>query len=312
MENTQDHASASTEQVIANQWIDYLKRKNSQLTFLWVFFLLLAVSASIFGAWSFWQKLEVSDALTVAESELVELSAEKLSVIQDRDTLSARLSESEAALQASEEAMVALQNSNGETGSQLNLTTRLVAALKQKVASLESENSLLENALNDSEIKATKLISRNQEYKKAAEEQRQSLSARKSAYDALAKRQVETQEEMQRLATELNEAKERESNLDQRNARLSKELKASNAELRKVDAEKNILESKLKTLTMPIQTGRSVNSVPKMVQKKAPTPVIKETAPAELEQPKTDDNNKKEKKISVNIAPLDFDSIAIE
>lgn len=312
MENTQDHAPASTEQVIANQWIDYLKRKNSQLTFLWVFFLLLAVSASIFGAWSFWQKLEASEALTVAESELVELSAEKVSVIQDRDTLSARLSESEAALQASKEAMVALQNSNGETGSQLNLTTRLVAALKQKVASLESENSLLENALNDSEIKATKVISRNQEYKKTAEEQRQSLSARKSAYDALAKRQVETQEEMQRLATELNEAKERESNLDQRNARLSKELKASNAELRKVDAEKNILESKLKTLTMPIQTGRSVNSAPKMVQKIAPTPVIKETAPAELEQPKTDENNKKEKKISVNIAPLDFDSIAIE
>ena len=222
-----------------------------------------------------------------------------------------QLSETEAALQASKEAHAALQNSSGETGSQLDLTTRLVAALKQKVTSLESENSLLENALNDSEVKSAKAISENQKYKKTAKEQRQSLSARKSAYDALAKRQVETQEEMQRLATELNEAKERESNLDQRNARLSKELKDSNAELRKVDAEKSVLESKLKTLTMPIQTGRPVKSVPKTVTPVAPTAAIKQIAPAAA-QSNTDDNKKKEKKISVNIAPLDFDSIAID
>jgi len=311
MENKQDYAPANTEQVIANQWIDYLKRKNSQLTFLWVFFLLLAVSASVFGAWSYWQKIDVLEALTVAESALIDLDAQKASMEQDRDTLSMQLSETEAALRASKEAHVALQNSSGETGSQLDLTTRLVAALKQKVTSLESENSLLENALNDSEVKSAKAISENQKYKKTAKEQRQSLSARKSAYDALAKRQVETQEEMQRLATELNEAKERESNLDQRNARLSKELKDSNAELRKVDAEKSVLESKLKTLTMPIQTGRPVKSEPKTVTPVAPTAAIKQIAPAAA-QSDTEDNKKKEKKISVNIAPLDFDSIAID
>ena len=86
MENKQDYAPANTEQVIANQWIDYLKRKNSQLTFLWVFFLLLAVSASVFGAWSYWQKLDVLEALTVAESALIDLDAQKTSMEQDRDT----------------------------------------------------------------------------------------------------------------------------------------------------------------------------------------------------------------------------------
>ena len=317
MGNTQERSAAGSEQAIANQWIDYLKRKNLQLTFLWVFFLLLALTTSGLAAWSFWTKQQGLESLLLAESALAELEARNASMDEEAQVMSARLAELDTALQAAERTVASLQNSNGETGSQLDLTTRLVSALKQKIVSVESENSLLEEALIVSESKVNEALEGSRNYKKTTQEQRQSIAARKSAYDALAKRQIETQEEMQRLATELNEAKEREANLDQRNARLSKELKSSNAELRKVDAEKVSLEAKLKTLTMPIQTAGPSVSAPAIVRKPKVSELSQGATTSSAIVPaskvsKEEIGKKKEKKITVNPAPLDFDSIAVE
>ena len=271
MENTQDQSPSGNEQLIANQWIDYLKRKNTQLTFLWVFFLLLGILTSGLAAWSFWQKQESKESLLISQASLADIKAANALLTQDKEALSLQLIESKNALTEANNLVASLQNSHGETGSQLDLTTRIVAALKQKIESLESDNTLLEEALVASEAKAKETSRTQQKVQQTVQELRDSIKARKSAYEALAKRQLETQEEMQRLATALNESKEREANLDQRNARLSKELKSSIAQLKKVDEEKSLLSAKLKTLTMPIQGVRPSKSV-------APSPSSREAA----------------------------------
>lgn len=309
---------SASNQEIAHQWIDYLKRKNATLTMVWVVLLIVALATSAAAAFFFLKGLERKEALQIEQKNSSQLM-QNISSLETK--IEKQVAQSKILMTSLEEAQAelgSLKNYQGEADSQINLSNRLVSVQKQKIASLEKEISLLEEALVASETNSKKLQDNAGKHKQRLSALEQMHTSRKTAYDALAKRQVETQEEMQRLAGELNKAQEREASLDARNASLSKELKDIKAKL--TLAEKGQLEAqnRLKALTSPIVPSR----VPKAIKKaepKKPEPRVSSSTPIKTPQtsevtPESSESNSKEqsKKAPKPSSPLDFGQISID
>lgn len=317
--NRQDDQTRSKDskgdQDIARQWIDYLKRRNTTLNILVMTFLVAALLLGASSTLLYLNVLEVEKATILARSNADQLS-QKLNTLSSRyESLQVTKRQLEQDLKDKNARLNELQNFKGETDSQLNLTTRLVDALKQKVASLEKENSLLEEALIESETKLKGTLAESQGNRQMLQEQKNMLTSRKSAYDALVKRHRETEEEMRRLADELLKAGEREQDLDRRNEYLVKELQAEQRALKEAQEQNIILSDRLRALTSPIipksnpapvapvQSAPSLMVSPNLVAPEAPS----ETAETGQSGPEV-----KPKVPLTGSSPLDFDSIVIE
>ncbi|TNC80035.1 MAG: hypothetical protein C9356_15960 [Oleiphilus sp.] len=317
--NRQDDQTRSRDskgdQDIARQWIDYLKRRNTTLNILVMTFLVAALLLGASSTLLYLNVLEVEKATILARSNADQLS-QKLNTLSSRyESLQETTRQLEQDLKDKNARLNELQSFKGETDSQLNLTARLVDALKQKVASLEKENSLLEEALIESETKLKGTLAESQGNRQMLQEQKNMLTSRKSAYDALVKRHRETEEEMRRLADELLKAGEREQDLDRRNEYLVKELQAEQRALKEAQEQNIILSDRLRALTSPIIPKSNpapvapVQSAPSLMV--SPNLVAPE-APSEASETGQSGAEVKPKVPLTGSSPLDFDSIVIE
>jgi len=263
-----DTHSGTQQLEIAHQWIEYLKKKNAVATFLWITFLLLGLGLAAFSVVTFLSKLELETRSFSQEQTYLEEKAAVQAALESAEleikSLTTELIAEREAKQALADQLDTLQSFQGETGEQLALSAKLVAALKQKITALEDERRLLEDALDRGTQERGSVDRKLQQSQALNAQLSEELKSRGAAYTALVKRQKETTAEMERLADLLQQAKSREEQLDKRNASLSQEVSNLSVELQTAKSEMVAMEKKFKALITPIapaQTSRQLSPV---------------------------------------------------
>lgn len=343
MQNTAGNSASSQDQTAsnsveyANDWIEFLKRRNRSLNAVWISLLIIAIGLSVVAGMQFLKGNELASTLERAHTVNQQLQLELDTRQQQLDEANIRVKDTAAKL-----SLVQQENETfkGETSSQQILSQQLVATLEEKIDILEQENSLVAASLEDSKGQHLQASRAERQYKAEVQALIKEVSSRKLAYQALVKRQRETQGEIERLANELDDTIERERSLDQRNAELSERVKALAQQSEDYKARYTVLEKQLKAITSPIGGGgktsirkqtapqSSTQATPKAVPKTTPNihpKASSTTKTAETERALQESRSQQStplqrpaaseqagappKKVS---SPLDFDSIAID
>jgi len=195
----------------ASQWIEYLKKKNMLLNIVWPLFMcstiVCAISTFYFYQLSENTKLQFSVVLSSLQDskKTNNAIAVELKLIQQTNI---ELEENIALLS---NAKTTLEQQKGNSVSQLDLSSQMVNTLKEKIAALETENTLTVSALH----KAKSLLGNQEKEKQSTEKnldekikahnkERFMMQKRvkdgQVAFKALTSRQKEMQSEMNRLA----------------------------------------------------------------------------------------------------------------
>ena len=296
--------SSSNGTEYAHDWIDFLKKKNRTLTIVWVILLLIAIAMFVVAGMQFIRANESDGQLLKIQQKAMDLESQ---------VALGRVSLSEAKVNAKALAgqLETLKKQNmefmGESDAQLNLSDKLVSALKEKIVVLEEENTLVVDALRKNKVQHQRASKDTVAVKKDLQSIKKNLSSRKLAYQALVNRHRETQAEMERLALELDNASLRESTLDRRNAKLSDDVKQLTRKASDYEMRAFSLEKQLKAITSPIEMKPSAKRRPLAVPSISASSA--KTMPVPSEQGTSTGVDKKPK---VALSPLDFDSIAID
>ena len=322
-----DTHSGTQQLEIAHQWIEYLKKKNAVATFLWITFLLLGLGLAAFSVVTFLSKLELETRSFSQEQTYLEEKAAVQAALESAEleikSLTTELIAEQEAKQALADQLDTLQSFQGETGEQLALSAKLVAALKQKITALEDERRLLEDALDRGTQERGSVDRKLQQSQALNAQLSEELKSRGAAYTALVKRQKETTAEMERLADLLQQAKFREEQLDKRNASLSQEVSNLSVELQTAKSEMVAMEKKFKALITPIAPAQTssqlspVSAAPVEAIKQnqtSATPMIISPVQVTTTSDTKSDTAGDGSKEGANEKPssLDFESIVIE
>jgi len=332
-------ASVSASELdIARQWIEYLKKKNTTSTLLWMFFLVLAlVSAGsaglIYVKWQE-QKDQTRDIVESHEKELA-LAQQQIKVLADKTKAS------DEKLALAQDKLSQLSDQSGHAGAQLALSSKLVDTLKQKISKLEQDIALLEDALVESN---TRYESTKESMSASEQTMQKQLTARSSAYNALVKRQKETKAEMQRLAQELNKHEAAKKKNAQATSKIKQQLALKDSTIAAIEKDNKILEEdnqslnekivslsdenaklekKLKALTSPIipsskpksssaGSATTVYEPVKTTVKPLVTQPVAPIAPSKQEDKSSDAQAKASNTKTSEPSPLDFGTISIE
>jgi chromosome segregation ATPase len=269
----------------ASQWIESLKKKNIVLNIIWPIFMCATIVCALTTFYYYQlsestksQLLTALSNLEISEGEVetvsLELGVSRQNNINLEDNI-ARLSD----------AKTTLEQQKGDSVSQLDLSGKMVDTLMEKIAALETENSLITEALETTKSLLEKHQTLNQTTSKSLETKIQAHNKERftiqkkyndgqKAFRALMSRQKEMRSEMNRLA-DLVEQKNKQFN-QMKIARNKAESALSASELKVSTLEKDYiaLQTSLKlsvepismattkpdTSNMPIESSSNINN----------------------------------------------------
>jgi DNA repair exonuclease SbcCD ATPase subunit len=288
--------TSSTHPDYAQEWITFLRKRNLLLGIVWPILLVLSIVAG-FAAIYFYQATQAAQLNSQILEEKINLAhSEKDQMAQQL----ARLQENHAQLiievENLQNARAELTEQQGDSESQLQITSKMLENMEQQLALLKNENTELQNQLVLAKNTLTQLDEQYQsELAKAASfkstqlsELNKQLDSRKTAYQALANRQQEMRDEMDRLSS-MVAAKEKtittlthEKNaLAQQVKQVQQNLQSREKEYQVLQTSYNELDSKLKALVSPIGSG---SPKPAQSAKTAPGDVSSKPAVTGLEE----------------------------
>lgn len=274
----QPSENSQLNQDYAQEWIAYLKRRNLILTIVWPVLLGLSILASL-TAFYYSQQEQSSKLNLLLETEKNHILEEtKQNLISEIDSLKSSNIKVNEELESLKNAREELSVLNTNSTSKLNITSQMVDNLNQLVAELKNEKEDLTAQLEDSLEAIIQLKKQHQQYitqaskdKSTSEaELNKQIESRKSAYQALANRQQEMRDDMDRLAN-LNNSKDKQIELlKKENQHFNLRLSEKNNEIEKYKNRISVLEKsyaqlelKLNSLVSPIsnsQTKKSTSS----------------------------------------------------
>ena len=260
----------------ASQWIEYLKKKNAVLSIVWPIFMcstiICAISTFYFFQLSENTKLQTSTALS-------KLQATK----ENNDVIEAKLKQSEKVNIKLEEsiallgdAKTTLEQQNGDSVSQLDLSGQIIETLKLKISALKTENTLTVSALNKAKSLLTKKEIENSSAEKSLETKinthnkerftmRKTIKDGQVAFKALMSRQKEMRVEMNRLADVVDQQQQEINAVIESKNKVQTKLQASELKISVLEKDYNTLESSLKLAVDPI------SMTPKKLEVQSPT-----------------------------------------
>lgn len=257
----------------AQEWITFLKRRNLVLGIIWPILLILVISLSL-AAFYFYQLDQTSKLNLAIETDknlslvatVEQLNLEKLELTSSNTDLSTEL---ESLKSAREELSVL----NNDSNSKLNITSQMVDNLNQLVSELKNEREDLSVKLEDSLETITQLQNQHQAFIKLSNKEKtdsvtelnKQIDSRKSAYQALANRQQEMREEMDRLSNLANTKEKQIEKLNKENQTINSRLNDKNNEIESYKNKVSILEKnnseleiKLNALVSPISNSSTM------------------------------------------------------
>lgn len=300
---------------IAQQWIDYLQKKNAVLTMVWSIMLviIIALSFASFYFYHHYQGSLKSDQIRL--NELSELTEERDGWRVKAFAFEKNTVELAQELELVQAVKHGLEQQKSKTSGLLSEKNRLADAMKLQVTQLEKDNLELTQQI----LLSQKAFA---EYKQASQQQivslkgkfgqqTQALNDRKGAFEALAKRQKESQKEMERLSGLL--AKEQTALLKLRKQRdaLTKSLKTTQQQLATAEQEYQSLERKFEFAIAPISSNKDKN---KLRETAAGKLTKNDAASLKVSEPVVKKDLKTEVKKSGGSAStaFDFQTIAID
>ena len=302
----------------AQEWISFLKRRNLILSIIWPILLAFVIFLSVFVVYFYQldQTTKLSLASEIENNHALEEAKQTLQAeIAALTTANSELnSELESLVNAREELSVL----NNDSTSRLNITSQMVDNLNQLVSELKTEREDLTAKLEDSLIAIAQLQKQHQqtikqitkEKSETVDELNKQLESRKTAYQALANRQQEMREEMDRLRGITNTKDKQIENLKGDQQKLESVVNDKNAEINRhkqtiTNLEKKYteLENKLNVLVSPVgsketkqQGNNAVSNLQTDASKKVTgleeikKPVVVRKSNEEVQQEKFDHN----------------------
>tara|TARA_R110002049_G_scaffold121270_3_gene276001 strand:+ start:2110 stop:3075 length:966 start_codon:yes stop_codon:yes gene_type:complete len=213
----QPSENSQLNQDYAQEWLTYLKRRNLILTIIWPVLLVLSILTSLTAF--YYSQLEQSSKLSLLletdkNHALEETKQILISEMQALKSSNLALNEELESLKSAREELSVLNNNST---SKLNITSQMVDNLNQLVAELKNEKADLTAQLEDSLETINQLKKQHQQYITQSNKEKTSsvtelnkqLESRKSAYQALANRQQEMRDDMDRF-NNLNNSKDKQ------------------------------------------------------------------------------------------------------
>jgi len=251
----------------AQEWIAFLKRRNLVLTIVWPVLLVLSILSSVMAIYFYQQQQSVSLQLATEVQEKSELQEGNQQLSSQLSSLEALKSNLQAELETLHSAREELSLQNNDSESKLNITSQMVDSLNQLVAELKNERSSLITKLEESDSSLRQLTQEYQDFVanskketiKSVSDLNKQISTRKSAYQALANRQQEMREEMDRLSNLVNSKEKQLEKVNKDKIQLQAQLKNKTNEiatysnrLSSLQESYSALETKLSAIMSPI------------------------------------------------------------
>jgi len=262
MNNNEQSGGSDEKTEYASQWIEYLKKKNAVLNVIWPIFMFSTVLCAISTFYFFQLSENTKQQVLTALSNLQD-SKESHELLEE--ALKQSKQENIAFLI---DAKTELEQQKGDSVSQLDLSGQIVETLKEKVVALETENSLITEALN----KAKSLIGQYGKDNQAAQKSlavktkahnterfsmKKKLKDREIAFKALMSRQKEMQAEMNRLADVVDQQKLEISSAAVKHNIDQVALNTSNSRIAYLEKKYSELEGSIKLAAEPISNASS-------------------------------------------------------
>lgn len=306
----------------AQEWIAFLRRRNTLLSIVWPILLVLAISTG-FAAIYFFQSSQT------LQTQLENLSDKHQSLASDKNGLQTELEQlTEKNIQLTAEIDVLrttqekLSVQQDDSVSKLNITSQMLENLEQQVAIFKAENAELSDQLNlAKEALATmedsykeEILKLNSQKTATLNDLNKQLESRKIAYQALANRQQEMRDEMDRMSN-LVASKEKELTKLQNDKKAlladlnekQKLLQMKEADFAALQKNYNELDNKLKALVSPIGASNAKTvAKPESQERGAENPKkpVNVTGFEEIKKPKP-------APASSNQNSLDYDQIRV-
>jgi len=280
----------------AQQWITFLRKRNTILNIIWPLLFMISIAASIAAIYYYLES--VNSRLNVADTniQIAKHIESNASLLSSNETLH---SQNEVLLSENEflkSDKVKLSASQDDSVSQLDISKQIIQTLEAQVGTLKTEKIAMLDALGEakalliqqSKANASELSVRRNEFDREFKQLSKQLESRKVAYTALANRQNEMQFEIDRLVNVNQAAK---SKLEKQIS--VRKLAETNAgrrfqEVVNLKAENKLLEQKLQLIASPVSEqssetiisqnkGRGLDSIqaPKKQTQKTTQPKMK-------------------------------------
>jgi chromosome segregation ATPase len=212
MINNEQSGGSDDNTEYASQWIDYLKKKNAVLNIIWPIFMCLTVLCAI-STFYFFQLSESTKQQTLTVLSNLKDSKESYKLLEK-----AHQKSKQDNIAFLSDAKNELEKQKGDSVSQLDLSSQIVETLKEKIAVLETEKTLITEALykaklllgqNDKDNQAAhkNLVVKTKAHNKERFTMKKKLIDKEVAFKALMSRQKEMQAEMNRLADVVDQQK---------------------------------------------------------------------------------------------------------
>lgn len=253
----------------AQEWIAFLRRRNTLLSIVWPILLVLAIATG-FAAIFYFQSTQAIqlqlDNLTEIQQATEEDKRALQSEIAQLNEKNIKLTGEIEVLQNAQEKLSVQQD---DSVSKLTITSQMLENLEQQLSLFKAENAELKDQLSLAKESLVALESSyTSEMTKLSSKQsttlnelNKQLESRKTAYQALANRQQEMRDEMDRMRNMLaSKEKDLSKSQTEKKALLAelnetqKRLQLKEKELAALMVNYNALESKLKALVSPIGT----------------------------------------------------------
>jgi len=343
---TNESSEPLQDAVFAQQWITFLRKRNTVLNILWPLLLIVAIVTSL-GAFYYYQVgVNTQLNLTLTTSKLDEqrqASADLQMKIEAARIAYERINDENEFLKTDKAQLSAKQN---DSVSQLGITSQIVATLKSQVQVFRTENDNLLETIEESKAlliqqqkkNSTQLSDAEDEHTKQTDSLNKQLSARKVAYEALVKRQRGVQGEADRLSDSLRDKNKQLKSVKNNQSKLNNELQLAEQKLQRVNADYKSLElrhnqlsknykalsEKLQLAVSPIggvttngvtTQAKVSNTISKKTSVKSPSAMQMGDGLDAIEKPLTvrpfAKPNRSEHKKSSNSAAFDYDKITV-
>lgn len=258
----------------AQEWIIFLKRRNFILNLVWPALLVLFIISAIVAGFFYQQSQTMSLNIAIQKQILSKSESDKLTQAETIRRMEQEITSLSNEVKTLNSAREQLSLQQGDSESKLSITSQMLENLEQQVSVLKAENSVLAEQL---ELAKSTLISTQSdfqlEYQKLSQNHQIKVEAltkqindRKTAYQALANRQQEMRNDIDRFSS-LAMTKDQElSKLKSQTAILNSQLKEKQSVLNARDTELKVLQSnyqdtenKLNALISPIGNAGSQN-----------------------------------------------------
>ena len=303
----------------AQEWIRFLRRRNFVLNIIWPSLLVATIRTAGMAVYFYQMSQSSQLTLELESNEKTELLEQNTQLESNLSELTLKKNELEAELAALISAREELSAKNDNSASKLTITSQMVDNLNQVVSELKNERESLVAQINEQQSLISELQEEHQTtLAKTQQEKLDSLSAlskelnqRKSAYQALANRQQEMREEIDRLSNLTTTKDKQLEKLNQEKNNLASRLKDKTNDISRYQSQIDTLqksyadlEVKLNALVSPINSSQAKPKTPQQNTLAKPNKGI--TGFEEIKKPV-----KKEPDVNESGGELDFNTISI-